>query len=154
MSARRIVQIVLLAVVVATLAMVLRPRQPDPSASAPEASLDTGTTYAAYYFHGDRRCDTCRAIESQSEAAIRSGFADELAKGTLRWQTINTDNPENAHFSEEFDLTHSTLVLVEREGNETRRFLTLDRVWELVHEEGELAGYVETELGNWMKSES
>ena len=154
MSARRVVQFVLLAVVVVTVAMVLRPKQPAPSASLPQASLDMEISYTAYYFHGDRRCDTCRSIESQAEVAVRSGFADELATGTLEWQAVNTDLPENAHFSEDFGLTHSTLVLVEREGNRTRRFVALDRVWELVHEEIEFRDYVQEEFVAWVRAES
>ena len=154
MSARRMMQIALLAVVVVTLALVLRPQKQEPTPAPQVDSPDTAATYVAYYFHGDRRCDTCRSIESQTEAAVQSGFADELAAGILEWQTVNTDRPENAHFNEDFGLTHSTVVLVEREGGQTRRFVALDRVWELVHEEGELGSYVQQELGAWLRSES
>ena len=154
MNVRRIMQIALLAVVVATVGMMLRPKQQDTAASTPQVSEGTAVSYTAYYFHGDRRCDTCRSIESQAEAAVRSGFADELAAGTLEWQAVNTDLPENAHFSEEFELTHSTVVLVEREGNETTRFSALDRVWELVHDEDGISTYVQDELGAWLRAES
>jgi hypothetical protein len=153
-SARRVVQIVLIAVVVATVALVLRPKQPDSSASSPPASVASGVSYTAYYFHGDRRCDTCRSIEAQAEAAVRGGFADELAEGTLEWQAVNTDLPENAHFSQDFGLTHSTLVLVEHEGAQTLRFTALDRVWELVGEESEFRSYVQQEIGAWVNPES
>jgi hypothetical protein len=154
MNVRRIVQLVLFGVVVATVGLLLRPKQQDPAASTPQVSESTAISYTAYYFHGDRRCDTCRSIESQAEAAVRSGFANELAAGTLEWQAVNTDLPENAHFSEDFELTHSTVVLVEREGNETKRFAALDRVWELVHEEDGIRTYVQDELGAWLRAES
>jgi hypothetical protein len=157
MSARRLAQVALLAVVVATLVLVLRPRGEDSSvtASAVQNEPRTGTTYVAYYFHGDVRCDTCRAIEAQSKAAVQTGFADELRDGTLEWRTVNTDQPENAHFTEDFGLTHSTVVVVEREGSETRRFTSLDSVWELVHdEEDNFRQYVQDEVVNFMRSDS
>ena len=33
----------------------------------------------AYYFHGNKRCSTCRKLEAYSRKAIEGGFADELA---------------------------------------------------------------------------
>ena len=32
-----------------------------------------------YYFHGDIRCPTCRAIESQTKDVVERDFADQLA---------------------------------------------------------------------------
>jgi hypothetical protein len=155
MSARRLTQIALLAVVVVTLAIVLRPQGEENSvtASAVQNETLTGTTYVAYYFHGNVRCDTCRSIEAQAEAAVRDGFPNELANGTLEWQALNTDQPDNAHFTKDYGLTHSTVVLVEREGNTTRRFVSLDRVWELVHDEDDsFRDYVQGEIAAWVRS--
>ena len=78
----------------------------------------------------------------------------KVAAGTLEWQAVNVDRPENAHFSEEFSLTHSTLVLVEREGDRTRRFAALDRVWELAYEEDAFRTYVQDEIGTWLRPKS
>jgi hypothetical protein len=156
-SARRLAQIALLAVVVVTLVIVLRPQGQEKSVATSVAQSEplTGTTYVAYYFHGNVRCDTCRSIEAQAEAAVKSGFPEELADGTLEWQVVNTDQPENTHFTEDFDLTHSTVVLLEREGNETRRFTSLDRVWELVHDEDDsFRNYVQGEIANWVRADS
>lgn len=152
MSARRLTQIALLAVVVVTLALVLRPKGEanHGATTTDQEDANSGTSYVAYYFHGDRRCETCRAIEAQAEAVVRDEFADDLADGTLSWQAVNIDRPENEHFTQEFGMTHSTLVLVEREDGETRRFVSLDRVWELVHEGNAFHDYVHTELSNWM----
>jgi hypothetical protein len=157
MNARRLAQVALLAVVIVTLVIVLRPQgdERSSSASAVQNESPAGIVYVAYYFHGNIRCDTCRSIEAQSEAAVRDGFADELANGTLEWQVVNTDQPENAHFVEEYELTHSTLILAERESAQTRRFVSLDRVWELVHDEDDsFRNYVQAEIANWVRSGS
>jgi hypothetical protein len=156
MNARRLVQFGLLAVVAATLVFAFRPQGEKSSVTAPAVLSEphTGTRYVAYYFHGNVRCDTCRSIEAQAEAAVRHGFPDDLADGTLEWQAVNVDQPDNAHFIEDYGLTHGTLVLVEREGNETRRFTALYRVWELVHDEdGQFRSYVQDEMTAWMRSD-
>ena len=83
---------------------------------------------------------------------MREGFANELAAGTLEWRTVNTDQPENAHFNEDFGLTHSTLVVAEQADGETLRFTSLDRVWELVHDEDDqFRRYVQDEIARWMQ---
>jgi len=154
MNGRRLAQVSLLGIVAVTLLIVLRPQGDKPAAadSALRAAPTPGISYVAYYFHGDIRCDTCRSIEAKAEAAVRDGFSDELADGTLEWQAVNTDQPENAHFTEDFGLTHSTLVLVELEGNETRRFASLDRIWELVHDEDDdFRRYVQDGIAHWVR---
>ena len=151
MSARRLIQIALLAVVAVTLVVVFRPQ---PQADLVEHEAQTASArYVAYYFHGDVRCDTCRSIEARAEAAVREGFAPRLAEGSLEWRVVNTDEPANAHFVEDFGLTHGTVVLVERDGGETLRYAPLDRVWELVHEEDEqFRDYVQAEVAAWVES--
>lgn len=157
MNGRRLAQVALLGIVAVTLLIVLRPQgdKPAATASAVQEAPTTGISYVAYYFHGDVRCDTCRSIEAQAEAAVRNGFPEELASGTLEWRAVNTDRPENANFTEDFSLTHSTLVLVEREGNEARRFTSLDRVWELVHDEDDqFRRYVQDAIADWVRAGS
>ena len=45
-----------------------------------------------YYFHGNKRCSTCRRLEAYSEEAITGGFASELENGDLVWLVVNTDD--------------------------------------------------------------
>jgi hypothetical protein len=152
MSTRRSLQVVLLVVVASTLAVVFWPRQPHSSSPAVQLSTQPGISYAAVYFHGNIRCETCRSIEAQAKDAIKSGFDNELATGRLQWGAVNFELPQNEHFQKEFELTHSTLVLIEREGGQTKRFEALDRVWELVQDKNEFQNYVQNELADWMRS--
>jgi len=157
MSMRRIVQFGLLAVVAVTLVFVLWPQAGSgPTNAAPTSADDISPArYVAYYFHGDVRCDTCNAIEKQASAAVQGGFAEAIAAGTLEWKAVNTDRPENAHFVDEFELTHSTVVLVEREGSETKRSTALDQVWAVIHDgEGPFREYVQGEVDAWLRSDS
>jgi hypothetical protein len=163
MSARRVVQVALLVVVAATVGLLLRPGSDSgeeaaagtaakPAADATTAAVEA--PFAAYYFHGNLRCPTCLSIEEQAAAAVRDGFARELASGELTWAAVNYDLPENAHFLQDFGLTHSTVVLVERADGATVRFERLDRVWELVHEPELFREYMLGEVGRWIRRES
>ena len=58
---------------------------PAASGSATESeSLEDGLV--VYYFHGNVRCPTCRAIESQSHETVESEFDSQLESGKVTWK--------------------------------------------------------------------
>lgn len=161
MNARRITQITLLSIVALSGALLLWSGGGGsaPGSTAPSTATEStaaapadGRTLVATYFHGDRRCETCRTIEQQCADAIEQGFAAAIAEGRLVFRKINTDRPENAHYVQDFDLTHSTLVLADTVDGEVRRHVALDRVWELVWEPEEFESYVRTKVDDWLGS--
>jgi hypothetical protein len=85
--------------------------------------------FVAYYFHGNVRCTTCNTIEARSESAITNFFAEALESGELRWEEVNYDTPENAHYRKDFELAHQSLVLVEEKGGKPVRWEMLHDVW-------------------------
>jgi thioredoxin 1 len=99
----------------------------------------------AYYFHGDMRCITCLAIEDQARAAIEKAFSRQMEAGTLQWQPVNFDKPENSHFIEEYALSMSSLVLVHADNGEQKEWKILEDVWELVDLFESFDRYVEEE---------
>jgi hypothetical protein len=153
MNARRMLQFGLFLVLGLTVALMVKPR-PDAASTSAAPAITGDHAFAVYYMHGDRRCETCISIETQTETAVRTGFATELENGTLVWGTINTDQPANAHYNEEFALTHSTVVLIERNGNQTVRFTKLDEVWDHVWDEPKFREYVQREVGAFVRPAS
>lgn len=99
----------------------------------------------AYYFHGDMRCITCLAIEDQARAAIENAFPGQMEAGTIQWQPVNFDKPENRHFIEEYDLSMSSLILVHADNGEQKEWKILENVWELVDLIESFDRYVEEE---------
>jgi hypothetical protein len=95
-----------------------------------------------YYFHGNKRCNTCRTIEAYTEEAIRTGFPDELRSGRLVWIPVNVDVPENGHFVEDFGLTTRTVVLVDVDQGNEEKWTKLDRVWQLVQNKEAFVDYI------------
>jgi hypothetical protein len=123
--------------------MAAEPASAAATASGPDATSSTealpveaqeGAHYVVYYFHGDVRCQTCTAIESQSHDAITTMFADQLGSGELEWRLVNYDTPENAHFRDDFQLAFQSVVLAEERDGKIVRWENLADVWTKIHE--------------------
>jgi hypothetical protein len=116
-----------------------------------KGSTGTKTEVVLYYFHGTRRCDTCRTIEAYAQEAIEDRFKDTLQAGTLNWTVLNTDESENAHFVKDFGLVSSSLVLVEVDGGEVLRHEILQDAWTLVRNKPRFIAYVQDSVGKYLK---
>jgi hypothetical protein len=99
-------------------------------------------TVIVYYFHGNKRCNTCRTIEAYTEAAVNLGFPEELHSGRLVWKAVNVDDPENEHFVQDYKLTTRTVVLVDVDRGNQRRWTKLERVWQLVRDKEAFFEYI------------
>jgi len=120
----------------------LRCAADEPSSGDHANTSANATEFVAYYFHGNVRCATCRKLEAYSEEAITDGFPSELASGRLAWRVVNTDEPANAHFVQDFELVSKSLVLVEYHGGEVTRFKNLTLIWQLVRDKDGFVKYV------------
>jgi hypothetical protein len=117
-----------------------------PATAAPDSAADsTAHQLLAYYFHGKTRCWTCRTIEAYAEEAIRTGFPEAWDNGRIAWLVVNVEQPENEHFVRDYQLTTRSVVLVDVTGGTERRWIRLDRVWQLVHDKQAFTDYVQGE---------
>lgn len=103
-----------------------------------------------YYFHGNTRCFTCRAIENSSRAAVGNGFPDELQKGRLDFLSVNVEEPANEHYVRDYQLVTRSVVLVRYTDGKQEKWKNLDRVWELVRDNDAFARYVQTETRQFL----
>lgn len=106
--------------------------------------------FVVYYFHGARRCRTCRTIEAYAEEVVRSRFAEQLNSGALEWRAVNYDEPENEHFIRDFGLVSSSLVIVEMQAAEPVRFSVLQQAWSLVRDKPGFDRYVHQSILDYM----
>jgi hypothetical protein len=140
------------AVIVALVALAAAGFNP-PAVMAGEAATsatDSDSGIVAYYFHGNKRCTTCRKLEAYSEEAITGGFASELESGELEWRVVNTDEKVNAHFVTDFELVTKSVVLVEYRDGEVVRFENLKLVWQLVGDQDGFLRYVRDETRDFL----
>ena len=125
-------------------------------ASSTESAIGKGPTgteteVVLYYFHGARRCKTCRAIESYAQEAVEGKFKDALDAGTLSWTVLNTDESENAHFVKDFGLVSSSLVLVAVDGGKVLRHETLQDAWTLVRDKPRFIEYIQGSVAEFLE---
>ena len=119
--------------------------------SVSEVKMEKGV--AAYYFHGTRRCPTCRKIEAPTNEAIQTGLATDIKDGRLVWNVLNIDEDANNHFIQDFQLTSSSVILVRYDGGESKKWKNLDKVWRLVRsDKNQFVSYVQSEIKSYLES--
>jgi thioredoxin 1 len=115
------------------------------------AGQDRRTRVLAYYFHGTLRCDSCLAIEAQARDVISSSFAEAMSSGALEWRAVDYDLDENRHYAEDFDLAHSSLVLIRVDGEMVLRWEVLEGVWDHLEDAASFASYVRNETSAFLE---
>jgi hypothetical protein len=127
----------------------------DDSAKAPLATAaaapEVEHKLIAYYLHGNTRCPSCLKIEAYTKASIEENFAAELSSGRIEWRVVNTDEPENRHFLDDYSLTTKSVVLSDTIDGQERSFKNLDRVWDLLSDEAEFKSYIAEETQAFLK---
>ncbi len=66
------------------------------------------TTVTVYYFHGERRCATCKAVGSVSKQTVAEVFGDNP---NVVFEDINIDEAENNELKDKFELSGSGLFV-------------------------------------------
>ena len=113
--------------------------------ASPQAAEDASEGVVLYYFHGYRRCYTCRTIEKYLAEVVDTFFPEEIAAGALEWRPVNIEEPQNKHFTRDFGLVSSSAVIAEMKGGVVERSKNLDLVWELVRDKPAFMEYVKSE---------
>ena len=117
------------------------------NATAKKAPTEQSKSFiAAYYFHGNFRCPTCRKMEQYSREGIEQHFAAQLKSGKLVFQPINIDEPENQHFVQDYQLVTKSLVLVKYENGKQTAWKNLPAIWQNVGNQAAFFSYVKKEV--------
>lgn len=73
------------------------------------ASLqEKATVVTVYYFHGDRRCATCKAVGKVSKETIAENFGDNP---NVIYKDVNIDEPENNEIKDKLEMSGSGLFV-------------------------------------------
>ena len=124
------------------------PSATSPSSATPRAAENVPAPHAVVvtYFHGTKRCNTCRDLEAFAREALEVGFPDALMAGTLAWQSVNTEDAGNEHFVTDYELAAKSLVVADVVGGRQVRYKKLDRMWDLVGDKPAYQAYVQAEV--------
>ncbi len=146
MKTRRLVTVILLLFVAASLGSLLAKSLRSSPSTAPAADQPPPRDgMIAYYFHSTTRCPTCESIESYGHEALQSAFGDEMKSGQLQWRVLNYEKPENEHFVKEFQIALPSVVLVKMADGRQVAAKNLDQVWPLVGDKAAFMAYVQKE---------
>ena len=85
------------------------------------------------------------AVEATAKEALESAFPDEMDGGRVVWRPANLDRPENEHFVTDYELTTSSLVLVDMLDGAQQDWNRVDETWELVGDKLAFQAFVEGE---------
>ena len=102
------------------------------------------------YFHRTIRCPSCTRIEELTKQAVEKAFAGELSSGRATWASVNLDEPENAHYDKDYNLTAQSVVLSEVRGGTKTRWKNLEKVWDLFNDEAAFTAYIQEEVLAWL----
>lgn len=126
------------------------------SSPAPSPAADDGAkgakpdTVHVYYFHRTLRCPSCERIEAWTKTAVETSFPVELESGKMVWQSVNVDEPEFAHFNEDYDLNTQSVVVSEWKNGREARWKNLEEVWDLLDDQPGFQQYVEAEVRDFL----
>lgn len=65
-----------------------------------------------YYFHGTRRCTTCKAVEEVTKEILNDYYANELADSTISFKSINLDEDVNKTLAISLNVSGQTLLFI------------------------------------------
>ncbi len=153
MKPKQIIALMLIAFVAVSVGyMVVREAKAPPAESEKAGTADANPVvnnqtndtndaqFIVYYFHGDVRCATCHKLESYAKETLDTYFADALAEGKIRWQTVNVERPQNSHFIKDYQLVTKSVVISKIRQGEQVNWQNLDRIWQEV---GDEQGYID-----------
>ena len=128
-----------------------RAAEAPPVAPAAAERVEEAPRVIAYYFHRTMRCATCLRIEKQAHEVITNRFGAEVAVERLAFKTVNYEQPENAHFLEDYQLGGPSLVLVRQKGSKDVERKVLGQTWEFAHIPPRLDLYIEEETRKFLE---
>jgi len=116
-----------------------------------EATPELLHKVVAYYFHGTRRCYSCKKIEAYSVEAIEEGFKEQLASGELEFHSVNVDEDQNRHYTKDYQLYTKSLVVSKLEKGKETEWKNLTKVWQLYRNKEKFIQYMQDEIKAYLE---
>ena len=118
------------------------------------AQQDSKDKIIVYYFHGNARCVSCRKIEQYTKEALEKFFKNEIASQEITFRGVNTEEPGNEHFVNDYQLyTKSVVLSAVSEGKELKH-KNLEQVWQHLHNKEKFYEYIQNEIQKYLNNES
>ena len=106
------------------------------------------STVRGYYFHGTRRCTTCKAVEEVTKEILNEYYATELADKTISFEAINLDEDDSKVLANKLKVSGQTLLFVS--DNDTVN-LTNQAFMNAVSDPLKLSAFITDEIDKMLK---
>lgn len=113
-------------------------------------SMISDSSLIVYYFHTNFRCVSCRNIEKYTKEALEKFFFDDIASGKIDFQVVNTEEPLNKHFVQDYQLYTKSVVLSKISDGKEVKFKNLDKVWNLLRNKNKFFEYIKEETNSFI----
>lgn len=107
----------------------------------------------AWYFHGNRRCRTCKTIEAYIREAIETGFAGEAKSGLVEFKAVNVEQPQNEHFIYDYELLTRSVVIARYEDGQQKTWRKMDEIWPLLSDKDGFISYFQRETARLLEGD-
>ena len=150
MKPKTIVGVVLLVFAAASLvylvaAEAFKGDEPAGAGGAPPTDLPDDAVVVTYFLT-NVRCPTCIKIEAYTKEAVEAGFADAVKDGRLVWRAVNTDEPGNKHFLDDYQLATKAVVVSVRRGGKEVTWKNMEDIWFQVGVKDDFLAYIRAEV--------
>jgi hypothetical protein len=65
-----------------------------------------------YYFHNERRCATCVAVEEETVKALKKLYPDQMHAGKFSFVSVNIEDSANDQLVKKLEISGQTLILM------------------------------------------
>ena len=72
----------------------------------------SGDKVEVYYFHNERRCATCVAVEDESVKALNELYPEKMKSGEMTFLSVNLEDDANKALADKFKISGQTLLVV------------------------------------------
>jgi hypothetical protein len=72
----------------------------------------SGDKVEVYYFHNERRCTTCVAVEDESLKALNELYPEKMKSGEMTFQSVNLEDDANKTLADKLKVSGQTLLIV------------------------------------------
>jgi hypothetical protein len=77
-----------------------------------KSKATTSQNIEVYYFHMSRRCPTCLAVESESEAALKKLYPQQMESGQITFKSLDLEEEANEPLATKLQVSGQTLLIV------------------------------------------
>ncbi|MCX6160478.1 MAG: nitrophenyl compound nitroreductase subunit ArsF family protein [Ignavibacteriae bacterium] len=113
-----------------------------------ENKNENGVSYTMYYFHPTARCESCINIENCTKELLVTKYK---SNPEIKFVPLNIENSENEHFTKDYNLKFSSVILTKQKNSKEEKYKNLDSIWTYSGNKDGFIKYADSEIESFIK---